>query len=102
MIITKEEFNIMIEKSKIENKIIILKFEAQWCGPCRVLSPIIDKIAEENPEIQIVKVNVDENSELSTEFSIKSIPAVFIYKNGEQTAKFAGMKSKEDILKLVK
>lgn len=99
--ITKEELNIMIENSKKENKTLILKFEASWCAPCKVLGPVLDKIEEENPNIQIIKVNVDENQELSTEFSIRSIPSVFIYKNGEQIGNFSGVKSKEDILKFI-
>lgn len=99
--ITKEELNIMIENSKLENKILILKFEAGWCGPCKTLSPVLETLATENPKFQIVKIDVDENSDLSSEYSIRSIPTVIIYKDGEQVNKFVGMKSKEDILKLI-
>lgn len=99
--ITKEELNNMIENSKTENKIIILKFEADWCGPCKALGPILDGIAGENKELQVVKINVDENSELSTEYGIRSIPSVYIYKAGELKTKFVGLKSKDDILKLL-
>ena len=84
-----------------EGKTTIVDFYAEWCGPCKVLGPVLDKVAAENPEIQIIKVNVDENEELSAEFGIRNIPSVFIFKNGEQTDKFVGMKSKEDILKLI-
>lgn len=99
--ITKEKLNTIIENSKLENKIILLKFEANWCGPCRTLSPILDEVAKEREDIQVVKVNVDENSELSQEYGIRSIPAVFLFKKGEVINKFLGLKSKEDILKLV-
>lgn len=99
--ITKEEIQDILEKSKNENKTIIIKFEADWCGPCKTLGPVLDKIAEENPEINVIKVNVDENDSLSTEYGIRSIPAVFIFKNGVQESNFIGMKSKEDILKLI-
>lgn len=99
--ITTVELDAIIENSKSENKTIILKFEANWCGPCKTLGPLLDTIAGENPEIQIVKVDVDENSELSSQYGIRSIPAVFIFKNGEKTDMFVGMKSKEEILKLI-
>ena len=100
-IITKEELNKKIEDSKTNNKILIIDFAAEWCGPCRALSPILDKLAEENQDIQVIKVNVDENADLSMEYGIRSIPAVYIYKEGKETAKFLGLKGKADILKLI-
>jgi thioredoxin 1 len=84
-----------------QDKITIVDFWAEWCGPCRMLGPILDNIAKERPDIQVVKVDVDANSELSTEHGIRSIPAVYIFKNGEQINKFVGVKSKEEILKLI-
>lgn len=95
---TKENFNELISKEKTT----IVDFWAEWCGPCRMLGPILDSLASENPEIQVVKVDVDSNSELSTEYGIRSIPAVYIFRNGEQVNKFVGVKTKEDILKLTK
>lgn len=95
---TKENLSDLISSEKIT----LVDFWAEWCGPCRMLGPILDTLASENPEIQVVKVNVDDQSELSTQYSIRSIPAVFIFKGGEQINKFVGVKSKEDILKLVK
>lgn len=84
-----------------EGKTTIVDFYADWCGPCKVLGPVLDKIAADNPEINIVKVNVEDNSDLSTEFEVRSIPAVFIFKNGELTDKFVGAKNKEDIISLL-
>lgn len=84
-----------------QDKTTIIDFWAEWCGPCRMLGPILDKLAEENPTIQVVKVDVDSNSELSAQYGIKSIPSVHIYKNGVETSRFVGAKSKEDILKLI-
>ena len=94
---TKDNLDTLITGGKTT----IIDFWAEWCGPCRALGPILDKLAEENPSIQVIKVNVDENIELSMKYSIRSIPAVFIYKNGEQVDKFVGVKSKEDIAKLI-
>lgn len=85
-----------------QDKITIVDFWAEWCGPCRMLGPILDVLASENPEVQVVKVDVDSNSDLSTQYGIRSIPAVYIFKNGEQINKFVGVKTKEDILKLIK
>lgn len=84
-----------------QDKLTIVDFWAPWCGPCRALSPILDQIAEENPNIQVVKVNVDENAELSAEYGIRSIPSVHIFKSNEAVDKFVGLKSKDDILKLI-
>lgn len=84
-----------------QDRITIVDFWAEWCGPCRMLSPILDNIANERTDTQIVKVNVDSNPELSVEYGIRNIPAVYIFKNGEQINKFVGFKSKEDILKLI-
>lgn len=95
---TKENLETLI----MEDKITLVDFWAQWCGPCRMLGPILDQLASENPDIQIVKVDVDTNSELSAEYGIRSIPAVRIFRKGEEINKFVGIKSKEEILKLIK
>lgn len=84
-----------------EDKYTILDFHAAWCGPCLTLGPILDKLAEENPKIQVVKIDVDANTDLSVEYKIRSIPTVFIYKKGELTDKFIGVKMKDEILKLI-
>ena len=94
---TNENFKELIN----QDKITIVDFWAEWCGPCRMLGPILDTVAKERADIQVVKVDVDSNSELSSEYGIRSIPAVYIFKNGEQINKFVGVKTKEDILKLI-
>jgi len=97
--ITKEEFDNIISNSG--DKIIIVDFAAEWCGPCKTLGPILDTVAQENPDVQVVKVDVDENSDLSVEYGIRSIPTVFIFKSGELVNKFVGVKSKEEITNLI-
>jgi len=79
-------------------KTAIVDFYADWCGPCRMMSPIIDEIAEENADIKVGKVNVDENQELAMKYSVMSIPTIIIFKNGKVHKQFVGVTSKTDIL----
>ena len=77
-----------------DNKITVVDFWAPWCGPCRMLSPIIDGLAESNEDIIIGKLNVDESSSAS-KFGIRGIPTLIFFKNGEIAEKVVGAKSKE-------
>ncbi|MBO5023611.1 MAG: thioredoxin [Clostridia bacterium] len=96
--ITKENFENEVLKSE---KPVLLDFFAVWCGPCRILSPIIDEIAEEHPEIKVGKINVDEQPELASAFDVMSIPTVFVLKNGEVTNKAMGARPKAQILAIL-
>lgn len=85
------------------DKVAVVDFFATWCGPCKVMSPIIDEIAEENPENIIVgKVDVDENPELSEKYGIMSIPTIVIFSGGEIKKTFLGVTNKEDIMNELK
>ena len=68
---------------KNSEKIVLLDFYADWCGPCQMLSPVIHQIADEREDILVAKINVDENPELSQKFGVFSIPSLFVLKNGE-------------------
>lgn len=96
--ITKENFEKEVLKS---DKPVLLDFFAVWCGPCRILSPIIDEIAEEHPEIKVGKINVDEQPELASAYDVMSIPTVFVIKNGEVTNKAMGARPKAQILAML-
>ena len=73
-----------------------------WCGPCKMLSPIVDEVAEENTDIKVCKINVDEEPELAMRYNVMSIPTLVVIQNGEEVNKSVGLVSKEDIIKMVK
>ena len=96
--IGKAEFD---EKIRNSEKPVLVDFYATWCGPCKMIAPILEEIAEEHPEYVIAKVNVDEEEELAAEFGIMSIPTVIVFKNGEPVKTSMGAKPKADIEKLL-
>ena len=81
------------------NETVLVDFYADWCGPCKAMSPIIDEIAEETSTIKVGKVNVDNNGDLAAKFDIVSIPTIMIFKNGELTKTFVGLIEKDAIKK---
>lgn len=97
--ITKDNFE---EKVLNNKKTVLIDFWASWCGPCKMLSPIVSEVAEENGDIDVGKINVDEEAELSLEFSIMSIPTLIVFKDGKAVKKSIGLVSKEEILELIK
>ena len=80
---------------------VLIDFWASWCGPCKMLSPVVDEVAEENSSIKVLKVNVDECPDLASKFGIMSIPTLVVLKNGVETNRSVGVIPKADILKLV-
>ena len=98
-VINKNNFDAEVIAS---DRPVLLDFYATWCGPCRMLSPIVDKIAEEHPEIKVCKVNVDEEEELAMRFEVMSIPTLVVIKNGEVVNKSVGALPEARILAMFK
>lgn len=80
-----------------ETKTVLVDFWADWCGPCKMLGPIVDQIAEEHPEIKVCKVNVDKEPSLAIDYKVMNIPNLIVFKNGEKVNQAIGVHSKSDI-----
>ncbi len=95
--INKDNFNIVKESEKP----VLLDFYADWCGPCRMVSPIVDEIADERTDILVGKINVDEEEELAREFAVFSIPTLVVLRGGEVVKRVSGARPKDGILALL-
>ncbi len=93
--ITKQNFETEVIHSE---KTVLLDFWAEWCGPCRMVSPIVDEIAEEADNLKVGKINVDEEPELAQKFGIMSIPTLILIKNGAEVKRLVGARSKSELL----
>lgn len=93
--ISEENFESEVLKSELP---VLVDFWAPWCGPCRMMEPIVDEIAEENLELKVCKVNVDEASELAIKYDVESIPTLIYFKNGQVRATMIGLRTKQDIM----
>ena len=97
--LTSENFGAEVLESDVP---VLVDFYAIWCGPCRMVLPIIEEIAEENDDIKVVKINVDEDPELANQFGVMTIPTLYVFKNGEAVNHRSGAMPKEQILAMVK
>ena len=93
--LTAESFE--TEVLNAENTVLV-DFYATWCGPCKIMSPVVDEIAEENSSVKVCKIDVDEADDIPVQYGIMSIPTLMVFKNGEVTKTFVGVTPKEDII----
>ena len=98
LIITNENFDARVTNA---DKTVLLDFYADWCGPCRMVAPIIEEIAAERNDITVGKVNVDNSPELANRFGITSIPTIIVMKNGSVANQAVGFRTKEQLLALL-
>ena len=95
--ITKENF----EEIKAKSSVVMLDFYADWCGPCRMVGPIVHEIADERGDVTVGKINVDNDPELAQEFGVMSIPTIVILKNGVEASRAVGVRSKQQLLDML-
>lgn len=101
MVISVNSENFETEVLKSE-KTVLIDFYADWCGPCKMLSPIVEQFASENENVKVVKVNVDDAQDLAVDYGVMSIPTLVVIKNGQEANRAVGLISKTEIKNLVK
>ena len=97
--ITSENYK---EEVLNSDKTVLIDFYADWCGPCKMFSPIVESVANENEDVKVVKINVDDAQDLAIKYQVMSIPTVVIIKDGQEVNRNVGMASKSQILEMVK
>ncbi|MGN1311241.1 MAG: thioredoxin [Clostridia bacterium] len=107
----QEEVKEMVIKVNSENfetevlnseKTVLIDFYADWCGPCKMLSPIVEQVASENTNVKVVKINIDDEQDLAINYGVMSIPTLVVIKNGQETDRVVGLIEKSEVEKLIK
>ena len=98
MEINKEQFKNLVEDNNKE--LIVVDFYAKWCGPCRMLGPVIEEVCDEN-NVTLYKVNTDENQQLAQKHGVMALPTVLFFRNGDEIERFVGFRPKEDIQEIL-
>ena len=96
--VNKDNFHELVEQADIP---VLVDFFATWCGPCKMIGPILEQIADEHPEIRVCKIDIDEEPELTERFGIMSVPTLMVFRNGEVVNKTSGARPKQAILDLL-
>ena len=97
--LTKDSYHNEVMETE---KVVVIDFWATWCGPCKMMAPVVEEVAKDYPDVKVCKVNVHEEPELSNAFKIVSIPTIVVIKNGEIIDSVVGYRPKEDIEKIIK
>lgn len=97
--LTKDSYHNEVMETE---KVVVIDFWATWCGPCKMMAPVVEEVAKDYPDVKVCKVNVDEEPELSNAFKIVSIPTIVVIKNGEIIDSVVGYRPIEDIEKIIK
>ena len=97
--LTKDSYHNEVMETE---KVVVIDFWATWCGPCKMMAPVVEEVAKDYPDVKVCKVTVDEEPELSNAFKIVSIPTIVVIKNGEIIDSVVGYRPKEDIEKIIK
>ena len=92
--VTKENFDKEVMQAE---GTVLIDFWAAWCGPCRMIAPAVEKIAEERPDVKVCKINIDDEQELAIKYGVMSIPTLMVVKNGEMVNTAVGLRPKEEI-----
>ena len=98
-VLNEKDFDEIVLMSQLP---VLVDFYADWCGPCKMMAPVLEEIAENNNDFKIVKLNVDENMSIAEKYNIMSIPALFVFDKGEVVNKSIGLISKNEVLDLLK
>lgn len=96
--VTKDNFEEEVKKSKIP---VLVDFNAEWCGPCKMLSPILDSLAKDNDKVKIVSINIDNEEELAREYNVFSIPCLVMFKEGKEEKRQVGLLPREELEKFI-
>ena len=97
--VNSENFENEVLKSE---KIVLIDFYAEWCGPCQMLSPIVEQVANENDNIKVVKINVDNAQDIAMDYGVMSIPTLVVIKDGKEANRVVGLVSKSEIERMIK
>ena len=96
--VNKNDFDSVVRQS---SKTVLVDFWASWCGPCRMIAPVLEEVAAERPDVKVCKVNVDEEQELAISYGVSSIPTLLVFKNGQVVKQSVGAIPKQKILEML-